>query len=307
MSREQISGHDDPSEHKEPLMVQHDTIPTQLKEYPQWVCWSYVFRGEGRKPDKRPINPRNLHNAGVHWPNTWGGFDEVYKSYLTHRVDGMAGIGFVLTKDDPFVGIDVDNCLQDGSPSVEAQAVIDHFASYTELSPSGAGLRIFVSSQDFTQNVRRPALEVYAHSRFLTVTGTHIAGSPVVINSVDSSVLRNLLPRQSPTTTPTPHEAKPFQGSDMEFWEYIFQRDKLGDQHRARFFGIKAYDHGDASLSLLRLLNALVWHTGGDASRIRRMLLMSSLVTDKWFSRRGERDYLDYQIESAIQYLQKRK
>jgi putative DNA primase/helicase len=303
MSRvEQTPGNEDPTVQKERLMVHAESIPTLLKEYPQWVCWSYVFRGEGKKPDKRPINPRNLHNAGVHWPNTWGGFDEVYKSYLTHRADGMAGVGFVLTKDNPFVGIDVDHCVQDGSPSVEAQAVIDHFASYTELSPSGAGLRIFVSSPDFTQNVRRPALEVYAHSRFLTVTGTRIAGSPVDINSVDPSVLQSLLPPQSsPAPSPTPHEAKPFAITDDELWRRIFIFDRQGAAHEQRFRG-QTIDQ-DHSLTVLRLLNALARWTGGDAVRMRQMMLMSPLANDKWFSRRGTVDWLDYQIADAIRYV----
>ena len=50
--------------------IQPEHIPPELMPHPQWVCWRYVDRGEGRKPDKQPVNPRSLANAGVHWANT---------------------------------------------------------------------------------------------------------------------------------------------------------------------------------------------------------------------------------------------
>ena len=81
--------------------------------YPQWVCWRYVDRGEGRKPDKQPVNPRNLANAGVHWANTWTTFDVAYAAYLRHVKEGINGIGFVLTPDDPYVAVDIDGCVQE--------------------------------------------------------------------------------------------------------------------------------------------------------------------------------------------------
>jgi primase-polymerase (primpol)-like protein len=58
------------SERKDPGLVYPGRIPVPLLHHPQWVCWRYVHRGEGRKPDKQPVNPRTLGNAGVHWANT---------------------------------------------------------------------------------------------------------------------------------------------------------------------------------------------------------------------------------------------
>jgi primase-polymerase (primpol)-like protein len=81
--------------------VQPDTIPPQLRAYAQWVCWRYVDRGQGRKPDKQPVNPRTLANAGVHWANTWTTFAESYQIYLRHCNRTIHGIGFVLTPATP--------------------------------------------------------------------------------------------------------------------------------------------------------------------------------------------------------------
>ena len=95
----------------EKSVVLGPSIPQELHAYTQWVCWKYVDRGPDKKPDKRPLNPRNLHNAGVHWSNTWSTFNHAYSVYLAHAETGVNGIGFVLTSDDPFVAVDLDNCV----------------------------------------------------------------------------------------------------------------------------------------------------------------------------------------------------
>lgn len=80
--------------------VRAETIPQGLMAYRQWVCWRYVERGKGGKPDKQPVNPRTLANAGVRWANTWTSFDEAYAVYLRARNGGIQGVGFMLTSTD---------------------------------------------------------------------------------------------------------------------------------------------------------------------------------------------------------------
>ncbi len=288
---------------EKPMMVHKEQIPQDLLSYPQWVCWRYVDCGAGKKPTKQPINPRTLHNAGVNWPNTWTSFEQAYATYVQHA---FSGVGFVLTAEDPFVGFDLDRCWQAGQFSAQAQAVMDQLASYTELSPSGAGLRILVAAPDFGQNVRKPTLEVYAHSRFLTVTGHHLPGTPDTIMTVDAELIQALVP--SSTSVARSHQISPgeqiaYQGDDRDLWERIFQVDRFGAQHRQRFEGDLSLDGADHSMTVLRILNCLARWTGGDADRMRKMMLMSPLANEKWFSKRGTRDWLDYQIEDAIRYV----
>lgn len=82
-------------------MVYEQNIPYELSIRPQWVCWRYIDRGEGRKPDKQPVNPHNLHNAGATWPNTWADFETTLKAYQDNKDGLLHGMGFVLTLDDP--------------------------------------------------------------------------------------------------------------------------------------------------------------------------------------------------------------
>jgi primase-polymerase (primpol)-like protein len=97
------------SERKVGGLVQPEQIPVLLKRYPQWVCWRYVDRGKDRKPDKQPVNPRTLANAGVHWANTWTTFDVAYATYLRHVRDYINGIGFVLTPEGMLQHVETTN------------------------------------------------------------------------------------------------------------------------------------------------------------------------------------------------------
>ena len=287
-------------------MICKEHIPAELIAYPQWVCWRYVQSGTGKKPDKRPLNPRNLHNAGVHWPNTWSTFEHAYTIYRQYGQSGLSGIGFVLTRNDPFVGVDMDNCMSNGELSYHAEIVADHLCSYTEVSPSGAGIRILVACAEFSRNVRQPALEVYSHSRFLTVTGQHLDGTPETVSSVGADTIEALFSeREAAAKAPLQVRTKPLLDAavDPDLWQCIFAHDRFGEQHLRRYGGDTSLDGGDHSLTVIRLLNCLARWTQCDAARMRTMMLMSPLANEKWLQRRGQVDWLDYQIEDAIRYI----
>ena len=67
----------------EKSVVSPFSIPEELRQVAQWVCWRYVEREPGKKPDKRPLNPRNGRNAGVNWPNPWSSFDRAMAAYTS--------------------------------------------------------------------------------------------------------------------------------------------------------------------------------------------------------------------------------
>ena len=285
--------------------VAGEHIPQELLAYPQWVCWRYVNRGQGKKPDKRPVNPHNLHNAGVRWANTWTTFAHAYRTYLLYEGRGLHGIGFVLTADDPFVGVDIDNCVEDGELEPATLEVVRFLESYTEISPSQHGLRILVSCPAFTDNARTPALEIYSHSRFLTLTGHHVGGTSAAIAEVEQERIAALIPQPAERVqTALSSMRAPIEPADgTALWARIFEHDRYGAQHLRRFQGDTSLDRDDHSLTVIRLLNCLARWTQGDAAQMRVMMLLSPLANDKWFSQRGNKDWLDYQIADAIRYV----
>ena len=222
----------------------------------------------------------------------------------------MAGIGFVLTRDDPFVGVDLDDCVGAEGFTPLADEVVQNLQSYTEHSPSGNGLRILVASPGYTENRRTPELEVYAHSRFLTLTGHHVEGTPGAIVTVAQDLITTLVPRAVQDAQPhaaSSRERLPQVVTDMQLWERIFEHDRYGAQHLQRFRGDLSFDRGDHSLGVLRLLNTLARWTDGDPAKMRAMMLLSPLANEKWFSKRGKQDWLDYQIANAIAHTRGRR
>ena len=88
--------------------VQFHNIPEELTEYNQWVAWRAAEKNDG-KITKIPVNPHTGYNASTKDPDTWSPYDVAVRYYEKHQ-DDIAGIGFVFTNDDPFCGIDLDDC-----------------------------------------------------------------------------------------------------------------------------------------------------------------------------------------------------
>src|SRR4051794_27035598 len=80
-------------------------IAQELRERRQWVCWRYEPGAKG-KPSKVPVNTRSGTNASVTDPATWSSCEQAIAA--SHRYDG---IGIVLTEQDPYVGVDLDGCI----------------------------------------------------------------------------------------------------------------------------------------------------------------------------------------------------
>src|SRR5262249_24216161 len=71
--------------------------------------------------------------------------------------------GVVLTEDTGIVGIDLDCCRDPKTGTVDswAQAIIDEVRSYTEVSPSGTGIRIFAKGRIPGEGRKKGPFEIY--------------------------------------------------------------------------------------------------------------------------------------------------
>lgn len=134
---------------------------TEIVEYPQWVCFD---------KDKAPINHKTGKHASSKDPATWGTFDQASDEAVKNK--NVKGTGFVFTKDDPFVGIDLDKCFDDdGTLQPWAKEIADKFQSYTEKSPSGRGLHILIKGKTPEPGRKKSQLECYSSGRYFTFTG----------------------------------------------------------------------------------------------------------------------------------------
>lgn len=160
-----------------------NNIPDELKRLNQWVCWRLEDMQEG-KATKVPYCPHNGALASVTNPATWGSFE----SAVANSVH-CSGIGFVLTASDPYSVIDLDDPYEvnkEGKPKFDnPQEILDRqlkvfheFNSYSEISPSGKGLHIWVKG-NVPSGRKRSNIEVYSSVRYMTFTGNVYKNEPI--------------------------------------------------------------------------------------------------------------------------------
>jgi hypothetical protein len=166
-------------------------VPKALKSYNQWVAWRAVPR-EGGKIGKIPINPKNGMNASPINREQWGTHIEAFTYFMKHKHEGVSGIGFVFTPDDPFCGVDLDDCWDPVGYKVDTPfltKVLDDLKSYTEVSPSGKGVKIFMKGKLPGGGRKIGNVEMYDTGRFFTVTGQRIPGYPSLIEDRSTQIV----------------------------------------------------------------------------------------------------------------------
>src|SRR5262245_58402117 len=96
-------------------------IPEALRRRAQWVLWRLDPKDD--KPDEltkvpyRDIGKKALANK----PSTWIAFDDAVRRWHANP-NGWAGVGYEFSEDDPYTGVDLDNCLDPSTGYVESWA-----------------------------------------------------------------------------------------------------------------------------------------------------------------------------------------
>lgn len=261
-------------------------LPKEIIDCNRWVGWKLL---EGKK---KPFDVKTGRWASVTNPATWASYQQAFK--VMNRYNGL---GVVLDGSDGLIGLDFDK-----TPLDQLQPVIDLFDSYTEYSPSGKGVRIFLKADvTLDRGNRKDKVEVYQTERFLTVTGKVILQRGLTDKTRQfeqwyQSVFDVKEVKQQQEVT------KQFiDVEDEVLLERIFQHDLYGSEHQQRFNGqVPVVDKGDRSLTDYRLAQAFARWTK-DQSKVRKLMLQSKLVRPKWFESRGAIDWLELLISKALQ------
>ena len=178
-------------------------IPPELKALRRWAVWKAIWNPERNKYDKVPYdgNHRGLSTKLV---ESWGDYDS---AAMTLRLNPTRyhGLGLVLTGITDVVGIDLDNCREGTTIAPWAREIVESMGSYTEISPSGTGLRILAhGSTEDDWNNHDVGIEVYGgHSaRFLTITGD--TSKPRPMTAANPEVVAGLFAQHGRTRKQNP-------------------------------------------------------------------------------------------------------
>ena len=154
-------------------------IPTELRERDQRVVWRLERRRDG-KPTKVPYRADGAGRADSTDPTTWSTFEEAVAGAEELGADG---IGYVFSADDPFTGIDLDDCLDGDRLHPAAAEIVRLLDSYTEISPSRTGVKVIVRGSKYGNTRCRTSntpwggrLEIYDRDRYFTITGDVLRG-----------------------------------------------------------------------------------------------------------------------------------
>ncbi len=280
--------------------VNIDAIPAELRARPQWVCWKLELR-EG-KLTKVPYNPRTGGKAVSTNAKTWGTLEQALAR--AERDATFHGIGYVFARDDAYVGIDLDNCIEeDRTLKPWALPLVTLLDGYAEVTPSGRGLHVIVQGTLPEESRHKVVhgdghVEAYDWGRFFTMTG-HAWGHPVAeipgrveqVKELAAAVLGRKEPERERKSAPP----QPVSLDDRELLDRM-ERSRHGSEIRALIAGDTSSHGGDDSAADLALCNHLAWWTDRDAERMDRFFRGSGLFREKW----ERADYRESTIAKAI-------
>jgi putative DNA primase/helicase len=187
-------------------------IPDELKALAQWVCWRWEKRNG--KPTKPLFNPNTGRHAKSSDSTTWVTFQEALRAY--GNGENYSGIGFVFSANDPYCGVDLDDYRNPDTCKIDpwAEQIIARLNSYTEISPSGKGFKIFLRGTIPPGGNRKGQIEMYDKGRYFTLTGMRLASTPKTIED-RSQELRTL--HTEIFNHPQPDTLIPGSSPDVQF------------------------------------------------------------------------------------------
>jgi putative DNA primase/helicase len=292
------------------------------------VTWRYEWRET--KWTKVLRRCKGNANAKVNDPATWSSFDAAVAAYgrrsHPHHIDHVDGIGYVFSADDPFVGGDLDRCLdENGNLLPWAVPIVAALPTYAEVSPSGRGIK-FTAIGKLPGNGTRVngfgedgtgEIELYDRLRFFTFTGWKLPDAPAspaelngkltdLWNAIQAKKKANAEARQkakgkAPSKAAPKAASKPVEGLPADDRLIALARQlnpafgPLFDQGDTSAYG------GDESRADFALCGLLAFWFGRDPVAVDRVFRRSKLLRDKWDSPRGSTTYGAWTISNAIE------
>ena len=267
------------------------SVPQELKQSKNWVRWKLTETADG-KLTKIPYQATSTDSA------TWKPFDVMCHFPPSEK----SGIGFVFDGNG-IVGIDLDHCLENGNINKKFLHIVEQLKTYAEISPSGTGLHLFIrcTEKPYPAGRKRDDVEIYSVSRYFTITGQQLEGSPNTIIEYPAEMVRKLLdpflasPANQQPIKPKLSSIIPSL-SDEDIIRILTHSANSYKFERLMQGSISEYNN-DRSRADMALASILAFYSY-DANQIERIMRQSGLSRDKWNTHKTY--LLDMTIQKAI-------
>lgn len=298
------------------------TLPPALAPfaaYRQFLCYALVpSQTKPGKFDKLPVSPHTGQVVTAHDPQHWTTAD--HACAVASGWGAGYGVAFTFTAQDPFFFIDLDNCFDGTNWSPLALKVAAMFpGAAMELSQSGRGMHIFGTGQAPAHGKKNAALgmEFYTELRFVALPGEGCVGNAATdCTAALHAVTAEYFPPGatadgdfSLSDSPVPEWRGPEDDDDLIRRALMSRSASSVFGGRASFADLwqcnvealgMAYPDAnrpyDASQADAALVSHLAFWTGRNGERIKRLMLRSGLVRDKWH----REDYLPRTISEIL-------
>ncbi len=261
-------------------------IPDELKRLDRWVVWKFVARkGQPGKFAKKPFDAKTGLPASCHDRATWSSYGVAVRAFQTGLYNG---IGFQLG--DGYVGVDIDHCRDRKTGAMDPMAceIVRAFSSYSEVSPSGKGCKIFIKGNlpegPRVRNMGAMKIEIYGSGRYFTTTGRRFRQMSSEVKDCEETFIRvykRLFKRRG---SEKPITVQPLRNSNASSIEEEISRIRLmSDNSRLkRLWNGAQSGYASQSEADLALCAMLVLHFGCDAALIDSLFRRSKLFRPKW-------------------------
>lgn len=289
-------------------------IPEDFKAIRQWAVYRFDPRkakkepgGYSSKMGKPPVSPTT--GSEISWtdPKNFLTFDQAVNALEDNTPGNLAGIGLIFTGREPFSGVDIDSCitpmaLSDAALTKQAREIVDRLDTYTEISPSGTGLRLIGRGKlpGGDNGGKCGDYEAYSAARFLTMTGRVFEGKKTIREfSSDLAWFRK--------TYATAQKPEPSEPPPREHQETRQPSGPLSDDDILKIISkaknaAKIQDlmtNQNKSEDLSALIGCLAFYSK-DPEQVERIIRANCPNREKWDDKRGNNSFLAYEIGRCL-------
>jgi len=297
-------------------------VPAELKALERWCVYKMMWQEAEKKFNKPPYNARTHKKGNPVDPKDRSSYQVACAALIGHPE--YNGVGIAPEYADGLTSIDIDRCVTNRVIEPWAQKIVDELSTFTEFSPSGTGLRLWLKGWQVPivegkEGRNFGGIEIYRGRHYMTVTGDHVPGTPLTIERrdvtvfFDRCVLGEYNRKAAKTKTETSGDHKIQDSVQIEHTgTKLVPTTKLRLLMTGEITSLKPEfriedGHGNSlpypsqSEADQALCNVLAIEHNGDAAAIDEQFRRSSLMREKW----DRDDYRNGTIKKAIESYEK--
>jgi hypothetical protein len=306
----------------------HPSLPDELKKLERFGLYKLEWNEKLKKMDKPPFNPRTGFKGNPINPDDRSTYEIAIAALTADK--SYAGLGFGLQYSDGYTCMDFDHCVTNGVIEPRVAKIIQEVNSYAEFSPSGDGIHVWtkgyqVPTTDGKEGRKVGNAGMYSGKHYLTLTGKHVPGTPLTIESRDLSAIyaricaSEFVPESEKQQSVTREKTEPTAGDPMQYQVvHDGSTNKFTSKTELLLTGTLETVPGGLTLrddygnyidppypsqneTDQSLVNLLALRHKGDTDSIDADFRTSALYRDKW----DRQDYRDATMQKGIDFYRR--